>query len=61
MLAMFISIMEHPFYKHMIGNVSSNFASMLIIKERVEVGIKKWKDCTRPVYDGEYKRVWVPF
>jgi len=53
--------MEHPFYKHMIGNVSSNFASMLIIKERVEVGIKKWKDCTRPVYDGEYKRVWVPF
>jgi len=43
MLAMFISTVEHPFYKHMIGNVSSNFADIVIIRERIEGGIKKEK------------------
>jgi len=48
MLAMFISKVEHPFYKHMIGNVSSNFADIVIIRERIEDGIKSGKIAQDP-------------
>ena len=48
MLEMFISIVEHPFYKHMICNVSSNFADIVIIEERIEAGIKSGKIAQDP-------------
>ncbi|RDX70778.1 hypothetical protein CR513_49932, partial [Mucuna pruriens] len=41
MVTMFIDTLHAPFYKKMVGNVSSNFANLLLIEERVEVGIKK--------------------
>jgi len=39
---------EYPFYKHMIGNVSSNFANIVIIGERIEAGIKSGKTAQDP-------------
>ncbi|RDX70777.1 hypothetical protein CR513_49943, partial [Mucuna pruriens] len=41
MVTMFIDTLHPPFYEKMVGNVSSNFANLLLIKERVEVGMKK--------------------
>ncbi|XP_047168652.1 uncharacterized protein LOC124837360, partial [Vigna umbellata] len=43
MVAMFVSILQPPFYEHMIGNVSSNFADIIIIGERIEIGLKNGK------------------
>ncbi|RDX94278.1 hypothetical protein CR513_23358, partial [Mucuna pruriens] len=41
MVTMFIETLHSPFYKKMVGNVSSNFANLLLIGERVEVRMKK--------------------
>ncbi|XP_022637926.1 uncharacterized protein LOC111241863 [Vigna radiata var. radiata] len=43
MVAMFVSTLQPPFYEHMIGNVSSNFADIIIIGERIEIGLKSGK------------------
>ncbi|XP_014506318.1 uncharacterized protein LOC106766074 [Vigna radiata var. radiata] len=43
MVAMFVSTLQPPFYEHMIGNVSSNFADIIIIGERIEIGLKNGK------------------
>jgi len=43
MMAMFIGTLQSPFYDHMIGNMSSNFADIVVIGERVEVGLKSGK------------------
>ncbi|RDX79751.1 hypothetical protein CR513_39793, partial [Mucuna pruriens] len=41
MVTMFINTLHLPFYKKMVGNMSSNFANLLLIGERVEVRMKK--------------------
>ncbi|RDY11918.1 hypothetical protein CR513_03355, partial [Mucuna pruriens] len=41
MVTMFIDTLRPPFYEKMVGNVSSNFVNLLLIGERVEVGMKK--------------------
>ncbi|XP_020222728.1 uncharacterized protein LOC109805146 [Cajanus cajan] len=43
MVAMFIDTLQSPFYDRMIGNVSSNFSDLVVIGERVEVGIRSGK------------------
>ncbi|RDX90748.1 hypothetical protein CR513_27361, partial [Mucuna pruriens] len=41
MVTMFIDTLRPLFYEKMVGNVSSNFVNLLLIEERVEVGMKK--------------------
>ncbi|RDX73687.1 hypothetical protein CR513_46677, partial [Mucuna pruriens] len=43
MVTMFIDTLHSPFYEKMVGNVSSYFLDLLLIGERVEVGMKKGK------------------
>ncbi|XP_014499251.2 uncharacterized protein LOC106760315 [Vigna radiata var. radiata] len=43
MVAMFVNTLQPPFYEHMVGNVSSNFADIVIIGERIEIGLKNGK------------------
>lgn len=43
MVAMLVSTLQPPFYEHMIGNVSSNFTNIIIIGERIEIGLKSGK------------------
>ncbi|XP_052736686.1 uncharacterized protein LOC128197882 [Vigna angularis] len=43
MVAMVVSTLQPPFYEHMIDNVSSNFADIIIIGERIEIGLKSGK------------------
>ncbi|XP_017406816.1 uncharacterized protein LOC108319988 [Vigna angularis] len=43
MVAMFVSTLQPPFYEHMIGNMTSNFADIIIIGERIEIGLKNGK------------------
>jgi len=38
---MCIDTLQSPFYDRMIGSMSSNFSDMVIIGERIEIGIKK--------------------
>jgi len=40
---MFIDTLQSPFYDHMVGSVSLNFADMVIIRERIEFGFKSGK------------------
>jgi len=46
MVTMFTGTLQSPFYEHMVGSVSSNFANIVIIGERIELGLKTGK-CTR--------------
>ncbi|XP_052735536.1 uncharacterized protein LOC128197521 [Vigna angularis] len=43
MVAMFVNTLQPPFYEHMLGNVSSNFADIIVIGERIEIGLKNGK------------------
>jgi len=43
MVTMFMSTLQSPFYEHMLGSVSSNFADIVIIGERIELGWKTGK------------------
>ena len=40
MVATFVNTLQSPFYEHVLGNVSSNFADIIIIGERIEIGLK---------------------
>jgi len=40
---MFVNTLQSPFYEHVLGNVSSNFADIIIIGERIEIGLKSGK------------------
>jgi len=40
MVTMFMGTLQSPFYEHMVGSVSSNFADIVIIGERIELGLK---------------------
>ncbi|KOM48109.1 hypothetical protein LR48_Vigan07g181300 [Vigna angularis] len=43
MVEMFVNTLQPPFYEHMVGNVSVNFADVIIIGERIEIGLKNGK------------------
>ncbi|XP_052734034.1 uncharacterized protein LOC108321519 [Vigna angularis] len=43
MVAMFVNTLQPPFYEYMVGNVSANFADVVIIGERIEIGVKSGK------------------
>ncbi|XP_014500282.1 uncharacterized protein LOC106761261 [Vigna radiata var. radiata] len=43
MVAMFVNTLHPPFYERMVGNVSVNFVDIIIIGERIEVGLKNGK------------------
>jgi len=43
MVTMFMGTVQSPFYQHMLGSVSSNFADIIIIGERIELGLKTSK------------------
>ncbi|RDX81753.1 hypothetical protein CR513_37526, partial [Mucuna pruriens] len=43
MVTMFIDTLQSPFYDKVIGNVSSNFSDLVVIEERIEVGIRQGK------------------
>ena len=43
MVAMFVNMLQPPFCEHMVGNVSSNFSDIIIIGERIEIGLKNGK------------------
>ncbi|XP_027915141.1 uncharacterized protein LOC114174501 [Vigna unguiculata] len=49
MVAMFVSTLQPPFYEHMVGNVSSIFADIIIIGERIEIGLKNGKITYSPL------------
>ncbi|XP_027912906.1 uncharacterized protein LOC114172940 [Vigna unguiculata] len=49
MVAMFVSTLQPPFYEHMVGNVSSVFADIIIIGERIEIGLKNGKIAYSPL------------
>ncbi|RDX61815.1 hypothetical protein CR513_59916, partial [Mucuna pruriens] len=37
---MFIDTLESPFYNRVIGNVSLNFSNLVIVREKVEMGVR---------------------
>jgi len=40
MVTMFMDALQSPFYEHMLGSVSSNFSDVVIVGERIELGLK---------------------
>ncbi|XP_014496657.1 uncharacterized protein LOC106758228 [Vigna radiata var. radiata] len=48
MTTIFLNTLQPPFYEHMISSVSSNFADIVIIGERVESGIRSGKIAQDP-------------
>jgi len=40
MVSTFINTLQPPFYKHVVGRVSSNFVDIVIIGEKIEIGFK---------------------
>jgi len=45
---MFMRTLQSPFYEHMLGSVSSNFVDIVIIGERIELGLKTGKIAQGP-------------
>ncbi|RDY08120.1 hypothetical protein CR513_07682, partial [Mucuna pruriens] len=43
MVTMFIDTLHSPFYEKMVGNVSSNFSDLVLIRERIEARMRKGK------------------
>ncbi|RDX75198.1 hypothetical protein CR513_44952, partial [Mucuna pruriens] len=43
MATIFINTLQSPFYKKMVGNVSSNFSDLVVIDERIEAGVRNGK------------------
>ncbi|RDX71180.1 hypothetical protein CR513_49509, partial [Mucuna pruriens] len=43
MVTMFIDTLQPPFYEKMVRNVLSNFSVLVIIGERIEVGVRNLK------------------
>jgi len=42
-VTIFMSTLQSPFYEHMLGSVSSNFVDIVIVGERIELGLKTGK------------------
>jgi len=53
---MFIDTLQLPFYEHMVGSVSLNFADMVIIGERIEFGFKSGKIAQGPLTAANTKK-----
>jgi len=53
MVTMFMGTLQSPFYEHMVGSVSSNFADIVIIGERIELGMKTGKIAQGPATTGK--------
>ena len=49
MVEIFVSTLQPPFYEHMVRNVSSIFADIIIIGERIEIGLKNGKIAYNPL------------
>ncbi|RDX93004.1 hypothetical protein CR513_24783, partial [Mucuna pruriens] len=43
MVTMFIDILPSPYYDKVVGNVASNFADLVVLGERIELGIRRGK------------------
>ncbi|RDX72858.1 hypothetical protein CR513_47602, partial [Mucuna pruriens] len=43
MVTMFINTLPSPYYDKVVGNVASNFADLVVVGERIEVGIRQGK------------------
>jgi len=43
MVAIFMNTLQPHFYEHLVGNVSSNFTDIIIIRERIEIRLKMEK------------------
>ncbi|RDY00940.1 hypothetical protein CR513_15787, partial [Mucuna pruriens] len=43
MVIMFIDTLPSPYYDRVVGNVASNFADLVVVGERIEVGIQRGK------------------
>ncbi|RDX73480.1 hypothetical protein CR513_46914, partial [Mucuna pruriens] len=43
MVTMFIDILSSPYYDKVVGSVASNFANLVVVGERIELGIKREK------------------
>jgi len=58
MVTMFVNTLQPPFYEHMIGNwnISSNFANIIIIGERIETEIKNGKIAYGPLVAANTKK-----
>jgi len=48
LVAIFINTLQSPFYKHMMSSVSLNLADLIIMGERIELGIKNGKIALDP-------------
>ncbi|RDX86134.1 hypothetical protein CR513_32569, partial [Mucuna pruriens] len=42
-VTMFIETLPSPYYDKVVGNVASNFADLVVVGERIEVGIQRGK------------------
>ena len=51
LIDMFMSILQGPYYDHMIGSASTGFAELVMAGERIEVGLKLGK-----IQVGNYSR-----
>ncbi|XP_057453231.1 uncharacterized protein LOC130745105 [Lotus japonicus] len=65
MITMFVETLQPPFYDHMVGSVSSNFADMVTVGERVESGMRTGRiaqasggipSTRKPTYNGGRKK-----
>ncbi|RDY00547.1 hypothetical protein CR513_16266, partial [Mucuna pruriens] len=43
MVTMFFDTLPSPYYNKVVGNVASNFADLVVVGERIEVGIRRGK------------------
>ncbi|RDY09933.1 hypothetical protein CR513_05621, partial [Mucuna pruriens] len=43
MVTMFIDTLPSPYYDRIVGNVASNFANLVVVGERIELGIQRGK------------------
>ncbi|KOM25958.1 hypothetical protein LR48_Vigan208s000100 [Vigna angularis] len=55
-VAMFVNTLQPPFYEHMVANVSANFADIIIIGERIEIGVKSGKIAYGSPATANYKK-----
>ncbi|KOM57964.1 hypothetical protein LR48_Vigan11g099700 [Vigna angularis] len=56
MVTTFVNTLQPPFYEHMVGNVFVNFADVIIISERIEIGMKNGKIAYDPPAATNYKK-----
>ncbi|RDY04537.1 hypothetical protein CR513_11721, partial [Mucuna pruriens] len=50
MVTMFIDTLPSPYYDKVVGNVASSFADLVVVGERIELGIRRGKKKVKPVF-----------